>query len=1090
VEITRPVAGSQLRSRLRQVLLAMLLAHRGEVVSVSKLAATLWPAGPPPKASKGLQIHVHRLRQALGDPAAVRFHPPGYRLVVPADSVDIYRFEELGRLGYAALAQGDPAGAAGQLRDALALCRGPAFQGLDDIEDLAVESTRLAEVRLGILEHRIAAELALGQHAGLIAELEALVTEHPLREKFRAQLMVALYRSGRKADALAAYRSGRKIMVAELGIEPNEECRALERAILTDDPALARPEPAAGGPGRPAPAKPPVPRQLPPDVAGFTGRTDHLRWLDGLLPGPGAAPAAAVVSAVDGTAGVGKTALVVHWAHRVAGRFPDGQLYLDLRGYAPGQAVRPVEALTWFLRALEAEPGPPPTELDEAVARYRSRLADRRVLVVLDNAASADQVRPLLPGGGGCLVVVTSRHQLPGLVAREGARRLELDVFTPAEAVALLTSLLGPDRVRAESAAAAQLAELCGHLPLALRIVAATLILHPAQRIAEVVTRLRGADWLSTLEVPGDRRATVAAAFDDSYQRLPEPERRMFRLTGLVPGPEITVAAAAALAGSTVAEAARRLRGLVDAHLLAEPATGRYTGHDLLRRYAAEQAIAGLAEADRAAAIGRLYEYYLAHTDGAVRMLLPGVLRLPDAATAAGPEQCFTDPAAALAWLEAERANLTAAVVHAAGTGSLRPLAWQLADPLRAFLASGGYPVEAMAVAEAWLAAAEAERQPFPRAGAVLGIANVHFQQGNYPSVVRYATEGGTLLRETSWLAGQGVARNLLGAVAANTGHADQAIAHYLAALARFEQAGWRNGQAAVVSNLSVLLYNRGDLVRAAEYARRAEAVFVDLKSVASHAAALTDLGNIYQVWGELDRALDSFARARDRAREAGSSAEAEAVLGMAAVHLDAGRLAEARELAGVALELADRAGDQRYQPDCLSTLAAVHRELGEPGDAARCYRRALEVARLIGDPGGEAQALMGLASVRPPPDGYPTARERAAQALAITREFDYRILAAEALRRLAEIELADGDPEQAIRTGEEALAGHRALGYRIEEARTMRLLGHAREALGDPAAARDDWRRAYEIFSALRLPEAGDLAAVLARQVATTPSD
>jgi len=1099
----RGAAGRRLRSRLRQALLATLLVHRGEVVSAGKLAAAVWPDGPPPKWGKGLQVHVHRLRQVLGDPAAVRHHPSGYRLVVPGESVDGYRFEELGRQAEVALGRGNPAGAVGLLRQALALYRGPAFQGLDHVPDLAAESDRLAELRLVALERRFAAELALGEHAGLVPELAATVAEHPLREHFRAQLMTALYRAGRKADALAAYRAGRQILVAELGVEPSPECRALERAILTDDPALlaglagasaGRAGAAAGGPpGRPAPA-PPVPRQLPPDVAGFAGRVAELAWLDDRLAGAGPErDGGAVLAVVDGMAGVGKTALAVHWAHRGAGRFPDGQLYLDLRGYSAGQPVRPDEAVTWFLRALEGEPDRLPPELDEAVARYRSLLADRQVLVVLDNAHSADQVRPLLPGGGACRVLVTSRHQLPGLVARDGAHRLDLDVLPPVEAVGLLATLLGPARVAAEPAAVTELAELCGRLPLALRVAAAGLVTHPALPVARSVARLRDTDRLASLAVPDDQPATVAAAFADTYRRLAEPERRMFQWVGLLPGPDTTPEAAAAVAAVTVPEAADQLQKLAGTHLLEERPAGRYAGHDLLREFAARQAEAELPPAGRAVGLGRWYDFHLARTGAAVARLFPGVLAIPRPLAPErqpGPEPFpgLPDPAAAMAWLQVERENLIAAVRHAAANGPF-PAAWQLADALHGFLAACGYPADALSVAQAGLAAAESARDTRAQAGMVLAIAQLHFRASRYRLAAAAAARCRRLLRDTDWPAGQAGLRSLLGSLCGNSGQPDRAIGHLRAALKLFERSGSRHGQAAVISNLSVLLYQQGQLPAAAEYAHRAERAFAALGSRLGQGDALTDLGGIYHVWGELDRAREHYTRARDCYRSARASREADALLGLAQVELDAGRSGPARELAEAAVAQVRSAGDRRLEPESLIVLASVYDRLRRRRAAIDTYQQALALARASDNQGREALALVGLAAMRPPPDGFEAARERAGRALAIASEWELRLVTGQVLTRLAEIELAGGSLPLAVRYAEAALASHREAGCRLEQARTELVLGNAGRAAGDPVAAEEHWHRAYAIFAAVGAPEARRVAALLAGRNGATGS-
>jgi DNA-binding SARP family transcriptional activator/tetratricopeptide (TPR) repeat protein len=1083
-------------TRSRQVLLAMLVANLGSVVPVTALAECLWPGRPPADPANRLRVQVHRLRRLLGSPDAIQYHQPGYALVIPPDRVDVCRFEELVRRGRAARGRGDQAGGADLLGQALALYRGPAFPGLDDVEALAVAAHRLAELRLGALEDRITAGLAVGEDTALIAELSALVSEHPLRERFRCQLMTALHRAGRRADALAAYRQGRQILVEELGVEPSQECQELVRAILADRPAVPRPAGPAGpapdqpaGPAGPAPDQPagpapdrpavPVPRQLPADPPDFTGRDAALRLLDSVLTS-GGEPGPVRTAVLDGLAGAGKTALAVHWAHRVADRFPDGQLFADLRGYSAGPPVPPIQVLAEFLTDLGEPAGQVPAELDRAAARYRSLLAGRRVLVVLDNAADPGQVRPLLPGSGTCAVLVTSRDRLAGLIARDGARRVVLEPLDPAESRALLTRLLDPRRVRAEPGAMATLAQLCGHLPLALRIAAADLTSHPQRRIGDWVWRLRATGWLAGLALPADPTASVTAAFDLSYHRLPEPARRLFRLQGLAPGPDLTVEAAAALVATPPDRAAELLDALARAHLLEEPTTGRYRCHDLVRQYATQRALAEEAEPHRAAALAGLYAFYLGATEAAVGMLFPGGRIPPAPGTRADPrwpDRPFADQAAALAWLQAERANLTATVRHTAPAGPQR-VAWQLADRLRRVLPHCGHVAEALVVAEAGLAAARRDDHPYALPTAELAVANAYFQQARYWRAAAHASRGWRLLRHTDWLAGQGSARHILGVIYTNVGRDDRAQEHFLAALERYETVGWRHGQANVVSSLALLSFRQGQLSQASGYARRAEQVFVALGSTLGHAAALVDLGNICCVRGELGPALDYFTRARARYRAAGW-AETEALLGLAQVHGSAGRLEQARQLAEAAAASAEQAGDQRSAPECLATVAEIYHRLGD-SRATDHYLRALALGRANGAPGSEIIALVGLAAVAPEPGGYPLARERATRALELTRSSGLRVLEGRALTCLAGIELVGGDPVHAISHGEAALVQHRAVGHPLGEGRTHLVLGRARAAAGDQPAARDHWRQAYRLLTAVGAGGEAEHAATL----------
>jgi DNA-binding SARP family transcriptional activator len=474
----------------QRVVLAVLLTVPGRVVATQRLVDEVWGGRPPRTAVNTVQAYVMRLRRLIGDGVLLtRRH--GYELVVGRDDVDAAVFERLVASGRDALAGGRPDAAAARLSEALALWRGPALADVPASASLTAWAAHLEQVRLAVVEDHMAALLELDRHSEVVDDLHRLVGEHPLRERLWAQLMLALHRCGRRAEALDAYQRARRVMVAELGLEPGPQLRELQETVLAEDRAEAR----ASQPALPWV----VPAQLPADVPGFTGRDDQLAQLDTLLPGTGdPAGTAVAISAIAGAAGVGKTALAVHWGHRVRDWFADGQLYVNLRGHATDAPMRPIEALARLLRALDMSAVP--SDVDEAAARYRSLMAGKRMLVLLDDARDPDQVRPLLPGSPGCMALVTSRDRLAGLVARDGAAPMVLDVLSDAETHALLARLLGADRVRAEPTAAAELARLCGNQPFAVRIAAANLATHPRTSIAEYATRLSGdrPEWLQT----------------------------------------------------------------------------------------------------------------------------------------------------------------------------------------------------------------------------------------------------------------------------------------------------------------------------------------------------------------------------------------------------------------------------------------------------------------------------------------------------------------------------------------------------------------------------------------------------------------
>jgi DNA-binding SARP family transcriptional activator len=604
----RPADAGHARQR---AVLAVLVLDAGRAVPLEVLIDRVWGEQPPRSVRNVVYGYVARLKALIAggrDPGVdLSRRSGGYLLQARPDRVDVARFR---RLVADASATGDDHAAA-VLGEAVALWRGPALAGLD--------SPWLNAMRARLELERAAAVLDLneirlrrGEHGTLVLELAAQAAAAPTDERLIGQLMLALYRCGRQAEALRCYERTRRHLADELGADPSLDLRALHEQVLRADQALATPGPAgpAGPPG------PPTPRELPADVTAFTGRAAELAELDRLLGG-GRPIAAAVISALSGTAGVGKTALAVHWAHRAAERFPDGQLYVNLRGYDPGQPMTAAEALTGFLRALGVPDSDIPADPDQRATRYRSLLAGRRMLMVLDNARHSEQVRPLLPGGAGCAVVVTSRDALAGLVARDGAVRLDLGLLPLHEAVNLLRELIG-DRAGAEPDAAAALARRCSRLPLALRVAAELATARSGVPLAALVAELADLQRrLDLLDAGGDPRTAVRAVFSWSYRRLDPATARAFRLAGHQPGSDFDPCAAAALTGTTVDQARQMLDVLARAHLIHSTAPGRYAMHDLLRAYARDLAAEHDSDEDLQAALTRICDHHIRTTAGA-----------------------------------------------------------------------------------------------------------------------------------------------------------------------------------------------------------------------------------------------------------------------------------------------------------------------------------------------------------------------------------------------------------------------------------------------------------------------------------------
>ena len=1055
----QPVAAEQQR-----LLLAVLLTHAGRTVSTEQLVDAVWPDRPPPGATNTVRAYVMRLRRLLGDGVLVT-RSRGYELVVGPDDVDAMVFERTVAAGRRELDGGRLRTGVARLAKALALWRGPVFADVPANAALTARVAHLDQVRLAAEEDHLAALLDLDQHLHVVDELHRLVDEYPLRERRWVLLMRALDRCGRRAEALDAYQRARQVLRTELGIDPGPELRELQRAILTED------QPSGTGqqpPGTPAaapdmPATPAAtPAQLPADVAGFTGRADHLAGLDALLgAGPGEPATAVVISALEGSAGVGKTALAVHWTHLVRDRFGDGQLYVNLRGYADGPPVRPIEALARFLRALGVPNEQVPSDVDEASAAYRSLLAGRRVLVLLDNARDPEQVRPLLPGNPGCLALVTSRDRLSGLVARDGAVSMTLDVLTPDEAYALLARLLGTQRVQAEPQAAGEVAALCGHLPLALRIAAANLSRRRHTSIAEFATRLRQ-DRLDSLHVGGDG---IRAAFALSYTALPAGARRLFRLLGQAPGADITVPAAAAIFGSEAVTTERLLDRLAAAHLVDEHVPGRYTLHDLLREYAAERAAGEDDAASRAAALDRLYEHYLRHVDAAATLVYPRVARLPTA-PAADQRGMFAKPDDALSWLDSERATMVSAVCDGARHG-LTARACHLADALRGYLHRGMYLTEWDMTARAGLAAAEADGGPYPLAAAWLSLTSLDVIRGRYPQAL---DGGGAALadaRRAGWADGQSTALNLLGIAHAELGHLDQAADFFAEALAVARAANRTANQATWLGNLGNIELMRGRLDAAARHHTESLALHRDGDTPAGEALVLDQLGMAHHALGRLDTALVFLTDAQDRFAELGMRLYVPGnTRAIAAVHRDAGRHHDALRIAESALAAARDTGDRKAHADTLQTRASIRSALGHLQAAIDDYCDAAEIAREIGHHYIHTETLIGRATTHLRARQHPAAAEDAQAALAAAEQAGYRVLEGQALTALAAIRLADGDHDGALDTALRALSIHVETGHRQGQARTHLVVAEAYRRAGNAADADIHDKTAHALFT------------------------
>ncbi|WP_337191892.1 AfsR/SARP family transcriptional regulator [Streptomyces sp. HUCO-GS316] len=928
-----------LGSPQQRTVLAALLLRRGHPVTAAELVDAVWGVEPPTAAVSVLRTYVSRLRKVL-EPGRDPGEPPrtivsvadGYRARVPEESLDLAVFERRVADAARASAAGDTSAAAELLHDALDGWRGMALAGLPG--PLAeAERSRLAEERLNALERRLDLDVRLGRHGQVIAELMSLTGEHPLREELCRLLMLALYRSGRQAEALAAYRSTRGTLVTELGIEPGAPLRDLHTRILATDASTAPAPPPDSGPHRqanpsaaPATAQPDHPvrepaarpvytprlAQLPADLPAFTGRHAELERTLGLLPLDGSAPATLVISAIGGMAGVGKTTLAVHLAHQVADRFPDGQLCVNLRGFDPtGSVMPPQEAIRILLDALGVPPQRLPAGLEAQTALYRSVLADRRVLILLDNARDSEQVRPLLPGSPGCLVIVTSRNQLTGLVAGEGAHPLTLNQLTPAEAHEFLALRLGAERPAEEPEAVDEIIARCALLPLALAVVAARAAAHPDFPLSAIAAELRDSHDSLDAFAGDDITIDVRTVFSSSYEALSAPAARLFRLLGLHSGPDLSAPAAASLARLTPRETRGLLVELTRAHLLTEHFPGRYTLHDLLRVYAAERVRAEETQNDRDLAVERLLSWYLHTADAAYPHITPNRRRIP---LEPPPLSCrpvsFTTHDQALDWCETERSNLVGAVRQAAATGQ-PGIAWRLSAVLWGFFYLRSHLGDWLDTARTGLSAA---RGAHDRRGEAQGLADT-------AAALRCA------------------------------GRYDEAIDHLHRAMAVCRELGDIDGRLRAVGNLGDAYLQVGRLGKAVEYSRRGLALDRALGNAWGEGIALSNLGDAYQRLGRFDDAV-------------GCLEQALAVL----------RASRNRWVEGVTLDI----------------LGTVHHRLGASDHAVTYYGQALETHRAVGNRWGEGHTLGHLGDVQLAAGEPDAAGGSWRQALAIFAEFDH----------------------------------------------------------------------------------------------------
>ncbi len=969
----------------QQAVLGILAMRANRVISRGELVDAVWGHDPPASAEGGIYTYVAGLRRVI-EPSRTLRGPgrvlvssgAGYVLHLVPGQPDAVAFEQQLARARQLRKSGDLAGAAGALDSALGLWRGAAFAGVPG-PFAETERVRLTELRSAAAEERADALLALARHEEVVPDLTAMVADHPLRERMRGLLMIALYRSGRHAESLRVFQDGKRVLAEELGIDPGSELSRIYQQVLTSDPALdLAAGPGAGGgnhsgghdgAGRPhrkgaAPRSPgsadappageggdaeletglghgrswpaddrglPVPAQLPLDAHGFSGRHDELRMLHALLSAaPSAGTAESVpVAVISGTAGIGKTALAVRFGHQVAERFPGGQLYINLRGLDPvTPPMEPGEALRFFLDAFGVPPHRIPGCTEERAALYRSHVDGRRMLIVLDNASDAAQVRPLLPGSPGCLVVVTSRKQMAGLVAVEGAALVTLDVLSHSEAHEMLARRLGPGRVAAEPEAADEIVAACARLPLALSIAVGRAAAKPKRPLSGLAAELRDARVrLDALEAD-DTVTDVRAVLSWSYDQLSRNAARMFRLLGLHPGPDISLPAAASLAGIPRAEAGTALRELARTHMVTEQLPGRFAFNDLLRVYAADQAERIDSEQDRGAAVRRVLDHYLHTAMAASQRSSPfrSPLRLPPPQPGVLPAD-VADRDQAMAWFDAEARVLLALIGHAEADG-FDTYAWQIPWALGPFFHRRGRWREYVASQQTALAAADRLGDPVARAHAHYLLGHAQAQLEDYDAAEPHVHQALNMFRDLGDRDGEAVVLNGLALMLEKQGRYEEALAYAVDALRMLKAVGHWWTQATLENGVGWLYAHLGQYADALTYCQRALSLHRESGHRGGAADTLDSLGYVYLHLGDLAQAKAHYEQAIEAYRELG------AVFG------------EGNSLAGLGDVLAGEGHAEAARAAYLEAVAVLDTLPHPLADEVRAKLRALDAQR------------------------------------------------------------------------------------------------------------------------------------------------
>ncbi|MET9829639.1 BTAD domain-containing putative transcriptional regulator [Streptomyces sp. NPDC006385] len=931
----------------QRALLAALLLREGRTATAAELIDALWGEEPPSQALAAVRTYASRLRKVL-DPGVLVSESGGYAVRGLAEgALDLAVAQELAAEAEKARSAGDLCHARKVLDRALALWDGEALAGVPGPYAEA-QRVRLEEWRLQLLESRLDMDLEQGCHAEAVSELTALTAAHPLRERLRELLMLALYRSGRQAEALAVYADTRRLLADELGVDPRPGLKELQQRILQADPALAEPSAPVAEPA----VVPVRPAQLPATVPDFTGRASFVSELSEVLAS--AEGRVMAVSALAGIGGVGKTTLAVHVAHQARAAFPDGQLYVDLQGAGP-RAAEPETVLGSFLRSLGTADSAIPDSLEERAALYRSVLDGRRVLVLLDNARDAAQVRPLLPGTEGCAALVTSRVRMVDLA---GAHLVDLDVMSPDEALQLFTKIVGEERVASEREAALDVVAACGFLPLAIRIAASRLAARRTWTVSVLAAKL--ADERRRLDELQAGDLAVKATFELGYGALEPAQARAFRLLGLADGPDISLAAAAAVLDLPTEETEDLLESLVDTSLLESAAPGRYRYHDLVRLYA--RACAERDEwppSERDAALSRLLDFYLATTAQVYAIERPGDRLVDHLEHGEFPGLRFSGRHEAQDWLYSEANCLLACASQSVRNGDLRravDLLWAAKDLAESGANSRDYEAAATAARDAAQAVGDVQAEGRARTT----LTDAHLAAGRFAQADEEVSRAATLAREVSDPALNSWVPNHRGVIAVYGGRHAEGAGYLQEAITTFRSDGNLAGEASALCNLSRSHLAMGQTKSAIDLARQGVGIYDRLGHTLRGANGRYALGLALAQAGELTRAIEQLNEALEVFRDSRQRLwEGMTIFRIAEILLTERKPAQAATFAEQSLAVLRGIGGDWRRGNVLTVLGRALYGIGHLDRAQACWREALSIYEGLGSP--EAAEVRGL---------------------------------------------------------------------------------------------------------------------------------